>query len=225
MRNGKKMGKSEIAVAAAMGMAICMILTAPMVRAKPAGEKGLEDQIHAAEENPIVVARQLRAIVPEGVVEPWQQTAEQVEAEIAEEAAAAQAGEAPEERAYTDEELQILTNVVYYEANGCTDRHQQLVAAVVLNRVGSKHFPGTLREVVEQPRQYSRSYTRNLPALDTEDENLQKAMRNATAALEGDVECPENVVFQAEFRQGNGVYETIRSAWGSTTYFCYGPEG
>lgn len=134
--------------------------------------------------------------------------------------------EAQAPRFYTDEELQILANTVWHEARYCTDRHQQLVAAVVMNRVADVRFPDTVRDVVTQPGQYGTgTYAANLPDLEAEDAEMQRCILNAREALEGRVKCPADVVFQAEFRQGTGVYEEIAVDTGyfrSTTYFCYG---
>lgn len=113
-------------------------------------------------------------------------------------------------------ELDLLTRIVWFEAgsNWISDRQQQLVAAVVINRCNDARFPSTIKGVAYQPGQYScsgRLYSisrSNIPA---------RCYYNARAAAYGMVECPANVVFQAGFRQGKGVYER-----GYNTYFCYG---
>lgn len=115
-----------------------------------------------------------------------------------------------------DASLDLLTRVVYFEAgdNRLSDRQQQLVAAVVCNRVADARFPGTLNGVVFQSGQYScsgRLYSISASAIPA------RVKANARAAAYGQVECPTNVVFQAGFRQGTGVYER-----GYRTYFCYG---
>ena len=50
---------------------------------------------------------------------------------------------------YTDRELRLLAMVIYYEANGCADRHQQLVAMVVLNRMHAG-WADNIFDVIEQ---------------------------------------------------------------------------
>jgi hypothetical protein len=128
--------------------------------------------------------------------------------------------EAHERESYTQEDLRILATVIYYEAPNCTDRHQQLVAQVILNRVGDPRFPDTVRGVVEQPGQYASWYTSALPEIP------ERYYDNARAALEGRVECPSNVIYQSQYAGlGTGVYESIyvNTGWyASTTYFCYG---
>lgn len=122
-------------------------------------------------------------------------------------------------------DLQILANVSLHEAPYCTDRHQQLVAQVVLNRVASPLFPDNVTDVVNQPGQYNPAYTRNLPELTDTDEETQRAFRNALKAMNGEAACPADVVYQSEFKSlGSGVYEaiTVDTGWyRSTTYFNY----
>lgn len=115
-----------------------------------------------------------------------------------------------------DSQLDLLTRVVWFEAGSSwiSDRQQQLVGAVVCNRVADSRFPSTLSGVVYQTGQYScsgRLYSISASAIPA------RVKANARAAAYGQVECPANVVFQAGFRQGRGVYER-----GYNTYFCYG---
>lgn len=119
-------------------------------------------------------------------------------------------------QAEIDSQLDLLTRVVWFEAGSSwiSDRQQQLVAAVVCNRVADARFPGTLNGVVYQTGQYScsgRLYSISASAIPA------RVRANARAAAYGQVECPSNVVFQAGFRQGKGVYER-----GYNTFFCYG---
>ena len=115
-----------------------------------------------------------------------------------------------------DSQLDLLTRLVWFEAGSSwiSDRQQQLVAQVACNRVADARFPGTLKGVVYQSGQYScsgRLYSVSASAIPA------RVKANAKAAAYGQVECPSNVVFQAGFRQGKGVYER-----GYNTYFCYG---
>lgn len=119
-------------------------------------------------------------------------------------------------QAEIDSQLDLLTRVVWFEAGSSwiSDRQQQLVAAVVCNRVADSRFPSTLSGVVYQTGQYScsgRLYSISASAIPA------RVKANAKAAAYGQVECPANVVFQAGFRQGRGVYER-----GYNTFFCYG---
>ena len=123
---------------------------------------------------------------------------------------------------YTDEDLDVLSRIMYAEA-GCTwipDDVQLKVGSVVLNRVNSSAFPDTIHEVVYQRGQYSPTWS---GAIDnTPDE---RTVENARKLLEGGSVLPENVVFQANFTQGGGIYDSYYDeTLGTTTYFCYGNE-
>lgn len=139
----------------------------------------------------------------------------------------------PEEKAepveqpvwYTQQDIDIVASVVYNEAGyGTTTRHKELVAAIVINRVLDPRFPSSVYGVVTQPYQYYAPYAQYGSYY------MNRAMQSdiwqdccdiAVRALNGEVECPANVIFQANFAQGNGVYEYGYTSY-STTYFCFG---
>lgn len=114
-----------------------------------------------------------------------------------------------------DAELDMLGRVVYFEAGSSwiSDRHQQLVACVVLNRCADERFPATIKDNVYKRGQYAcsgRLYSISRDKIPT------RCFDNAKAAAYGWVECPASVVWQAQFKQGRGTYERI-----GNTYFCY----
>lgn len=124
-----------------------------------------------------------------------------------------------------NDDVAILATVVCFEAGGgCSDRHRDLTAMVVVNRVDSDQFPNTVYDVVTQPNQYLAGYA------DPDSYYRRTAMQNtelwetcceiARRALNGEIDCPGNVLFQAEFVQGSGIYETHDTSY-STTYFCF----
>lgn len=115
-----------------------------------------------------------------------------------------------------DRQLDLLTRVVWFEAgsNWLSDRHQQLVAQVVLNRIADPRFPNTMDGVIYARGQYScagRLYSIHWSKI------TQRCYDNARAAAYGLVECPANVVYQSGGMQGRGLYE-----FHYNTYFCYG---
>ncbi|MBQ3380124.1 MAG: cell wall hydrolase [Clostridia bacterium] len=115
-----------------------------------------------------------------------------------------------------EKELDMLARVVYFEAGSSwiSDRHQQLVACVLLNRCADSRFPDTISENIYRKGQYAcagRLYSVS------EEKIPSRCYDNAKAAAYGNVECPSDVIFQAQFRQGRGVYERD-----GNTYFCYG---
>lgn len=120
----------------------------------------------------------------------------------------------------------IIATVVYNEAwGGCTERHRELVSAVVVNRVNSDLFPDTVYDVVTQPGQYLKAYatpgSRYWNEARADPDIWAECQRIAAKVLNGEIECPENVLYQAEGTQGTGTYETAATSY-STTYFCYG---
>lgn len=137
------------------------------------------------------------------------------------------------QRRWKEEErkIEILITVIGNEAPWCTVEHQELVAQVVVNRVNSPLFPNTIEEVVDAPGQYHPDYTdedSHLWKRVREDPELYTACRAAAErVLNGEVDCPANVLWQANFPQGDGVYKKIYVDTGwfrSTTYFCYTEE-
>ncbi len=116
----------------------------------------------------------------------------------------------------------IIATVIYNEAwAGCTERHRELVAAVIMNRVKSDKFPDTVYDVVAQKGQYLIGYANGDPQYTPPPEVFEECRQIATRALRGEIDCPDNVLYQAEFKQGSGVYEVCKTGY-STTYFCYG---
>ena len=126
---------------------------------------------------------------------------------------------------WTQQDVDIIASVIFNEAGyGTTARHKELVAAVVVNRVMDSRFPGSVYEVVVQPYQYYAPYAQYGSYY------MNRAMQSgiwadcceiAERALRGEIECPGNVLFQANFPQGTGTYELGYTSY-SVTYFCYG---
>lgn len=114
---------------------------------------------------------------------------------------------------YTQSDLDLLARVVNAEAGSSwmTDEHQRAVASVVMNRVADSRFPNTIYGVVYQRGQYSCTCNGAINKTPT-----QKAYNNAKYVLDNGVTIPTNVVFQAQFRQGRGVWKYIQGH-----YFCY----
>ena len=120
------------------------------------------------------------------------------------------------EKPYTDEDLYILSHIISAEAGNCSEDMMLSVGSVVLNRVQDGRFPNTIEEVVFQQGQYSPTWNGAYYAEPTE-----AACEVAKTLLEEGPTIDPSVVWQAEFPQGQGVYDTIDSPWGTTMYFCY----
>ena len=133
---------------------------------------------------------------------------------------------------YTDEDIRILATTVYYEAGGTTEQLREYVAQVVLNRVADSRFPDTIYGVITQPGQYAGSYATRSATQAIKDKDARNGTYNyltcvtsAKKAMMGGVDMPSNVVFEANFKQGTGVWKAIyfnSGYFASTSYYCYG---
>ena len=130
----------------------------------------------------------------------------------------------PPDKTYTDEELDILALIVYQEAGGdnVSDDTRRLVAQVFLNRVNDSRFPDSFYEVATQERQYGRLYWTGIVWPDrassqAEEHAVERAYKIAQEVLEStEPICPEGVIFQSEFVQGDIYAEQ------DGMYFCFG---
>lgn len=128
------------------------------------------------------------------------------------------------DKTYTDEELEILALIVYQEAGGdrVSDDTRRLVAQVFLNRVNDSRFPDSFYEVATAKRQYGRLYWTGIVWPDrassqAEAHAVERAYKIAQEVLESDEPvCPEGVIFQSEFAQGDIYSEQ------DGMYFCFG---
>lgn len=133
---------------------------------------------------------------------------------------------------YTYEDIRILATTVYYEAGSTTEQLRQYVAQVALNRVADSRFPNTVKGVITQPGQYNTKYA----AMETAQTIKNKDTTNGTynwetcknsvkQAMMGKVAMPSNVLYQANFSQGKGLWKSVyfnSGYFASTSYFCYG---
>lgn len=121
-------------------------------------------------------------------------------------------------------DLELLALVIYQEAGGdmCSDETRQMVGEVVLNRVADKRYPNTIEGVICQQAQYGRLHWTG-PVWPERAKNpgeqhaVERAYRTAWALLIDKVDrlLPEDVIYQAEFKQGT---EVVAEAEGF--YFC-----
>ena len=117
---------------------------------------------------------------------------------------------------YSQKDLELLSRIICGEAQSYSDELQLAVGSVFLNRVKDSRFPNTFEEVAFQKRQYACTKDGNYYRKPT-DRNIA----NAKYLLENGSILPANVVFQAEFKQGKGVYKTIKIGKRRKMYFCY----
>lgn len=184
------------------GMALCTMALAAEEPAAPAEEPTFSGVKH------IICA----------VEEPEEEPEETAEAEPVEEAAQICMDNAMQG------DVELLALVIYQEAGGdmCSDETRQMVGEVVLNRVADKRYPNTIEGVILQLGQYGRLHWTG-PVWPERAKNpgekhaVERAYRTAWALLIDNVErlLPEDVIYQAEFKQGS---EVVAEAAGF--YFC-----
>lgn len=118
---------------------------------------------------------------------------------------------------YTEDDLFYLAAAVCREAGGSSEEIQLLVANVVINRVNSSLYPDTIYGVLTQRMQYGTMWKYGISFPKWADQKVKDQCYSvARRILEGERVCPANVVFQAEFKQGSGVYKEFDGF-----YFCY----
>lgn len=130
--------------------------------------------------------------------------------------AATLAGAGMQEPAYSEDDLYRMSHLIYGEAGNCSREMMEAVGSVVLNRVSDDRFPDTLADVIFQPGQYACTWDGNYDLTPSEE-----AVEVARFLLEEGSQLDCSVVWQAEFVQGEGIYKTVTSPWGSIMYFCY----
>ena len=112
---------------------------------------------------------------------------------------------------YSEEDLEVLTRVLTGECQTGTWELQIAVGSVVLNRVAHEAYPNTIKGVVFQRGQYACVKDGNYYRTPT-DRNREAARWLLTYGSQ----VPANVIYQAQFRQGSGVWKKI-----GTEIFCY----
>lgn len=160
----------------------------------------------AQEETPVYVVEVSKPVDMPSPVEP------KVDVVMAAAEIAAPIEEEPVEPAYTDADLEMMALVIYQEAGGdaCSDETRLMVGNVVLNRVADDRFPDTIEEVLLQERQYGRLHWTGLvwperASQSVEAHAVQRAYDCAERVLNGERLLPEDVIWQAEFKQGTEI--------------------
>lgn len=125
------------------------------------------------------------------------------------------------EKWWTQEEEDLLVQVVHFEmgSDSAPDEAQQLVAAVVINRMRHPSFPDTIKDVIYAPGAYS---CVNLLGTGNPTERCRE---NVLKVLNEEVTFPDDIVWQSSVPQ---------CAWNTTvkiykvfdtqpykTYFCH----
>lgn len=112
---------------------------------------------------------------------------------------------------YSENDLYILSHLIYAEAGNQNWDFQVATGSVVLNRVKSNKFPNSIKGVVFQRGQYACTWDGNYNKTPS-----KQAKNVAKYLLQNGSQLPSYVIWQAEFKQGKGVYKKL-----GNTYFCY----
>lgn len=114
---------------------------------------------------------------------------------------------------YTDEDyIDLLARLVYAEVGNLNDEAQIYAASVVLNRINDKRFPDNMYGVIYQSGQYAVVDNGKI-----NEQASEQSYRIAKYVYENGSQIPDDVIYQAEFQQGKGIWKVVGGE-----YFCYG---
>lgn len=128
---------------------------------------------------------------------------------ITDEVVATESDAAVEE--YSEEDYEVLLQILTGECQSYSWEHQIAVGSVFLNRVASSYYPNTFYEVAHQKGQYACFKDGNAYRTPT-----QTSIEVADYLMRNGSQLPSNCVYQAQFKQGKGVYAKY-----GNTYICY----
>jgi len=112
----------------------------------------------------------------------------------------------------TESEIDLLARAITAEQGyGADEMDYYMTGSVIINRIKSEKFPNSLYEVVFQSGQYQCVSNGHI---DREYDDI--AWEVAEELLTEGTQLNERIVYQAEFKQGSGVYEQR-----GRTYYCY----
>lgn len=122
---------------------------------------------------------------------------------------------------YTENDVFMLATIIGQETAGIDEEVMMAVGNVVINRIYDSRFPNNMYDVLTAPMQYGHdngeSFYFNSYVSET---NRQRCMDCARRLLNGERVIPANVVWQAGFMQGNGLY-AYYDTYPFGTYLCY----
>jgi len=104
----------------------------------------------------------------------------------------------PEVAKYSEYEKQLMARVIHREAKGESDRGQQAIVRVILNRKDSKEYGGSIAQVIKRKGQFCVSDTF------TEDE-----MANVEYVIENGFDMPADVYYFGTWKFRSNVWQKI----------------
>lgn len=119
-----------------------------------------------------------------------------------------------EPKNYTEEDWYWLSHAIAAEVGNSTYESKAMCGLVIINRVNSSSFKSdTIEEVIFSPGQYE-TVSNGKIYDEPDDESIEIAKKILEETIE--IEIPSDVVYQAEFPQGSGIYCQI-----GYEYYCY----
>ena len=122
-------------------------------------------------------------------------------------------------QSYTEEDVDLLAHLINAEM-GCSWFSDDLLlyaGSVVLNRIEHTNYKNNLHDVIYEDGQYQCTWNGAIKK-----EPSERHYKIAKELLENGSVIPENVIYQAEFKQGSDVfYEYYDKVLNTTIYFCY----
>lgn len=111
-----------------------------------------------------------------------------------------------------NENKELLARLINAEAGAewCDPEMQRLVGVVALNRTKHEGFPDTLEGVIYDEGQYACVVDGNINKMPTE-----RCYEVANDLIENGYSEPTDIIYQAEFPQGNITYKKVQNM-----YFC-----
>lgn len=113
-------------------------------------------------------------------------------------------------------EVWHLAALIHAEVGNQSEQSKYLCGAVVLNRVSSPYFANTIDGVIYQEGQYQCTWNGGYDRALTEYDEVSYEVALDLLANGIPDWIPGTVVWQAEFKQGDGVFMQI-----GNTYYCY----
>lgn len=117
------------------------------------------------------------------------------------------------------ESLDIMAKMIANECGFCPWQQLLDTGSCLKHRVERPNWPNTVYECITQPGQYLSTYANGKYA-----DTPARCYAAAVYVLDGVYQIPNNVVYQANFSQGAGVWRKAYVNIGnftSVTYFCY----
>lgn len=122
----------------------------------------------------------------------------------------------PYDKALSEKDFALLCELIFLEAgsSNTSNLDRVLVGNIALNRVLCNYRgASSLEEVIHSPDQYS-----TVKRI-TQDEETMIPLSTAIAAYRlaiGNRYCPNNVIYQSQYKQGDGVWIKVNNH-----YYCY----